>query len=151
MEKEICPYCGKPLGADGNCYNQDCAWHDPVSQYDAAEIEQAADKNKNDTCADYVINIGNSWLKLEPVDSACTKTEAITKAKKTGARCQEVVYSPADDQNYPDKVVWRNRSVIYKCCHYCGRSVCEIPVYQECDGKDCHCPEFKDVYDKEVQ
>lgn len=100
--------------------------------------------------ANYVINVGNSWVNLEPVDSAYTKEEAITKAKRTGARCQEVVYSPADDQNYPDKVVWRNRSVTYKCCHYCGKGVCEIPVYQECDGKDYYCPEFKDIYDKEV-
>lgn len=100
--------------------------------------------------ADYIINAGNSWLNLIPVDSAYTKAQAIAKAKKTGARCQEVVYSPADDQNYPDKVVWRNRSVTYKCCHYCGNGVCEIPVYQECDSKDRHCPEFKDIYDKEV-
>lgn len=97
--------------------------------------------------ADYVINVGNSWVNLEPVDSAYTKEEAIAKAKKTGARCQEVVYSPADDQNYPDEVVWRNRSVIYKCCHYCGSGTCEIPVYQECDGKDIYCSKFKDIHD----
>lgn len=58
--------------------------------------------------ADYVINVGDSWSNLEPVDSAYTKEEAIAKAKKTGVRCQEVVYSPADDQNYPDEIVWRN-------------------------------------------
>lgn len=97
--------------------------------------------------ANYVINVGNSWLNLEPVDSAYTKAEAIAKAKKTGARCQEVVYSPADDQDYPDKVVWRNRSVTYKCYHYCDGGACEIPVYQECDGKDIYCPKFKDIHD----
>ena len=40
MSEELCPYCGKPLGPDGNCYNQDCEWYDPVSQYDTAEIER---------------------------------------------------------------------------------------------------------------
>ena len=67
------------------------------------------EKNEEMVYADYVINVGNSWSNLEPVDSAYTQTEAIAKAKKTGARCQEVAYSPADDQNYPDKVVWRNK------------------------------------------
>jgi hypothetical protein len=101
--------------------------------------------------ADYVINVGKTWDDLEPVDSAYTLEEAIEKANATGARCQEVVYSPADDQNYPDEVVWRNRAFTYRCCHYCGKGVCEIPIYQKCDGRDMYCSEFKDIYDiKEV-
>lgn len=58
--------------------------------------------------ADYVINIGDDVENLSPVDSAYTLEEAIEIARKTKAKIQEVVYSPADDFDYPDKVVWRN-------------------------------------------
>jgi hypothetical protein len=71
-------------------------------------IEKCLNKDAEEALADYVINVGDKWDDLEPVDSAYTEEEAITKAKATNARCQEVVYSPADDQNYPDKIVWRN-------------------------------------------
>ena len=96
--------------------------------------------------ADYVINAGEKWDNLEPVDSAYTIEEAIAKAKATKAKIQEVVYSPALDQDYPDYVVWRNKQPKIKCCHYCGRGCCEIPVYQECDGKDEYCSRFINVY-----
>lgn len=57
MGKELCPYCGKQLGPDGNCYNQDCEWYDPVSQYDTAEIErQVMRESKNNTCTNYATN-----------------------------------------------------------------------------------------------
>ena len=59
--------------------------------------------------ADYVVNVGETWDDLEPVDSAFTLEEGIDKAKATKTKCQEVVYSPAEDQNYPDYVVWRNK------------------------------------------
>ena len=58
--------------------------------------------------ADYVINVGDTWDNLEPVDSAHTLEEGKRKATETKVKCQEVVYSPAEDQNYPDCVVWRN-------------------------------------------
>ena len=96
--------------------------------------------------ADYVINVGEKWDGLEPIDSAYTKEEAIAKAKATKAKIQEVVYSPALDPNYSDYVVWRNKQFKIKCCHYCGRGCCEIPAYQECDGKDEGCKEFENIY-----
>ena len=96
--------------------------------------------------ADYVINIGERWEALEPVDSAYILEEAKRKARATKAKIQEVVYSPVEDADYPDYVVWRNKQLKIKCCHYCGRGSCEIPVYQECDGKDESCVGFKNLY-----
>ena len=96
--------------------------------------------------ADYVINIGETWDNLKPVDSAYTLEEGKKKAKATKAKCQEVVYSLAEDPDYPDYVVWRNKQPKIKCCHYCGQGCCEIPVYQECDGKDESCTRFINVY-----
>ena len=96
--------------------------------------------------ADYVINVGEKWEALEPMDSAYTKEEAIAKAKATKAKIQEVVYSPALYPDYPDYVVWRNKQPKIKCRYYCGRGSCEIPVYQECDGKDESCQGFKNIY-----
>lgn len=55
---------------------------------------------------DYVINIGNRWDELEPVDCARTEEEAITIAKNHKGRCKEVVYSPVDYSD--DEIVWRN-------------------------------------------
>lgn len=104
------------------------------------------DCEEHEVCADYVINVGEKWGALEPIDSAYTKEEAIAKARATKAKIQEVVYSPALDPDYPDYVVWRNKTQKIKCCHYCGRGCCEIPVYQECDGKDEGCKEFENIY-----
>lgn len=57
---------------------------------------------------DYVINAGRSWETLEPVGSAKTKEEAISKAKAYNTKYVEVVYSPLDYSE--DKVVWRNKT-----------------------------------------
>lgn len=63
---------------------------------------------------DYVINIGDTWDSLEPIDSAKTLAEAKTIARKSKAKIQEVVYSPANDPDYPDYVVWRNKTMKIK-------------------------------------
>ena len=100
---------------------------------------------REDKYGDYVINIGEKWDNLQPTAAAYTLEEAKEIARKTKAKIQEVVYSPVNDiaVNY---VVWRNKQPKIKCCHYCGRGCCEIPVYQECDGKDECCKEFKNIY-----
>lgn len=59
--------------------------------------------------ADYVVNVGEVWDNLQPVDAAFTKEDAIKKAKVTNAKCQEVVYSPVDDVDI-DEIVWRNNN-----------------------------------------
>ena len=67
------------------------------------------DRNKNTIYNDYVINVGDELDALEPIDSAPTFEEAMAIAIKSKAKIQEVVYSPANDPDYPDYVVWRNR------------------------------------------
>lgn len=67
------------------------------------------DCEEHEVYANYVINVGEKWEALEPIDSAYTKEEAIAKAKATKAKIQEVVYSPALDPDYPDYAVWRNK------------------------------------------
>lgn len=39
-EKEVCPDCGKEVGKDGHCYNQECVAYDPVSQYLEEQAEE---------------------------------------------------------------------------------------------------------------
>lgn len=59
--------------------------------------------------ANFVVNIGETWEDLQPLDSAFTKEEGIEKAKATKAKCQEVVYSPVDNIDI-DEIVWRNNN-----------------------------------------
>lgn len=39
ITEEVCPDCGKEVGKDGYCYNQECVAYDPIAQYFEDDVE----------------------------------------------------------------------------------------------------------------
>lgn len=50
ITEEVCPDCGKEVGKDGHCYNQECVAYDPTAQYfedDVASNDEILFKDKD--------------------------------------------------------------------------------------------------------